>query len=293
MQRRVFVSVTALAAGGAYTSYGQKLGVWTTLGGLIEEDGTPPLEGARWFAAEKSGDGMAYTFPAGTLARAKCITTDMLLEGKDVASWLITLREGEKGRAFRFAFGGLAQCSFRVRLDLASSIRTAGWPIAKARFSSRCCSGDRVDLSKVDRLTFTVLRKGAEAGPMVHDEPVARPPMVAKLANLVLAEGTAAGRVRTKHASMMAGQDAQPGRMKPASPGSIERPGQTTWPESFSRWGGWKARKLGEGTGFFRTHHDGRPLVAGRPRGLRVLVRGPGLRARGLRARASTASRRH
>jgi hypothetical protein len=30
-----------------------------------------------------------------------------------------------------------------------------------------------------------------------------------------------------------------------------------SWSEGFSRWGGWKARRLGEATGRFRTHHDG------------------------------------
>jgi len=30
------------------------------------------------------------------------------------------------------------------------------------------------------------------------------------------------------------------------------------WPEGWSRWGGWKAKRIGKGTGFFRTHHDGK-----------------------------------
>src|SRR5690606_34359290 len=29
------------------------------------------------------------------------------------------------------------------------------------------------------------------------------------------------------------------------------------WPETYSRWGGWKERRL-EATGYFRTHHDGK-----------------------------------
>jgi hypothetical protein len=38
----------------------------------------------------------------------------------------------------------------------------------------------------------------------------------------------------------------------------FERAPQQAWPEAFSRWGGLKSRKLAEGAGFFRTHHDGR-----------------------------------
>jgi hypothetical protein len=32
---------------------------------------------------------------------------------------------------------------------------------------------------------------------------------------------------------------------------------QQQWPEEYSRWGGWRRRRL-EATGYFRTHHDGR-----------------------------------
>ena len=61
---------------------------------------------------------MEFRFPKGALNGAKCLTSDMLLDGREAAVFAILLREGESGRAFRFTFGALNQCSFRVRMDL-------------------------------------------------------------------------------------------------------------------------------------------------------------------------------
>src|SRR4051794_20271684 len=119
MNRRVFLSVTALGATHALAAEVTALGNWTKTGNLRTEDGDAPIEHAKWYVADSPGDGMSFTFPAGTLANAKCLTSDMLLDGKEIALFQIALREGAQGRVFRFSFGGLNQCSFRLRLDLA------------------------------------------------------------------------------------------------------------------------------------------------------------------------------
>src|SRR3954465_14973471 len=160
MTRRQFVTVTAIGAGGALVAQAPKLGDCSFLGKLRAEDNAAPVPGAKWHVAETVGDGMEFRFPKGALNGAKCLTSDMLLDGREAAVFAIVLREGESGRAFRFSFGALNQCSFRVRMDL-GLVDQSRWMVDReGAFLKPICGGDRVDLSQVDRLTLTVSRKG-------------------------------------------------------------------------------------------------------------------------------------
>ncbi len=257
MQRRSFLTVTALGAGAALPLPAQKLGVWTTVGSLREEDGTPPLAGARWFSADKTGDGMSYAFPAGTLARAKFLTADMLLEGKDLCAWQITLREGAGGRAFRFTFGGLAQVSFRVRFDLSLTDQRLWQADREGAFLKPLCGGDRVDLAKVDRLAFTVHRKGPQPVRWCMTPLAARPSAPPKLDELVLPKGPLLDEFGQSTLHEWTGKTRSAAELKARIQGQYDGASKIAWPEGFSRWGGWAGKKLGEGTGFFRTAQDG------------------------------------
>ncbi len=257
MRRRTFVTVAALSAGSVAELAGQKLEVWTTVGGLQEEDGTAPLAGARWFSAEKTGDGMAFTFAPGALARVRCLTTDMLLEGKDLTAWQITLREGEKGRAFRFTFGGLNQVSFRVRLDL-SLVDQRMWQAGReGAFLKPMVGGDRVDLSKVDRMTFTVHRKGPKASRWCMTPLTAVGAMPPLLTELVLPKGPLLDEFGQSAIHDWPGKTRSVAELKARVTGQLENAPKLAWPEGFSKWGGWKAMKLGEGTGFFGKREEG------------------------------------
>ena len=97
---------------------GAKLEVEKMMGGLRTETGNPPIAGAAWFTAETVGDGFAYRFPPGFLQKTKYLTADMLLDGNDLITFSLALQEGENGRTFHIEFGGLPQCSFRVRIPL-------------------------------------------------------------------------------------------------------------------------------------------------------------------------------
>lgn len=258
MNRRQFVAVTAAAAGQALHAKGFPLGDAAHVGGLRREPGATPVEGAQWMVAEAEGDGLSFRFPKGTLAGAACITSDMLLDGGDLAVFNIVLREGENGRAFRFSFGALNQCSFRVRLDLALVDQRRWLVDREGAFLKPICGGDRVDLGQVDRMTFTLSKRGPHAVRWCMTPLRADAAMPPKLARPVLPKGVLLDEF---------GQSALrdwPGKTRGVNE-LVERvraqyhpaPSQT-WPEAFSRWGGWKARRLGEGTGWFRTHHDGK-----------------------------------
>lgn len=259
MERRHFITISTLGAAAALAAEGPKLGTWKTLGALREEDGTAPIEGAHWFVAEASGDGMAYEFPAGTLGKAKQITADFLLDGAQMAVFRVTLKEGANGREFRLSFAALNQCSARMRVDLGLVDQNKWMADREGAFLKPLVSGERVDLDKVDRMSFTVWRKSAKpvrwcmtelrtsttAVPKLTDPVLPKGPLLDELGQSRLHEWPAKTRSVAELKARISGQDASAG--------------QTTWPESFSRWGGWKAKKLGEASGFFRTAKaDGR-----------------------------------
>ncbi len=258
MDRRHFVTVTAIGVGRALLAQAPNLGERALLGKLRTEDGAAPIPDAKWHVAEAAGDGIQVRFPKGALADAKCLTSDMLLDGRELATFAISLREGENGRAFRFSFGALNQCSFRVRLDLGLVDQSRWMAEREGAFLKPIVGGDRVDLGQVDRLTLTVSRKGpnpvrwcmtelraAAAMPPRLDKPaLPKGPLLDEFGQSAILDWPA----KTRTAAELTG------RIR----GQYERAAKQTWPEGFSRWGGWQAKKLGEGTGWFRTQNDGR-----------------------------------
>jgi len=182
----------------------------------------------------------------------------MLLDGNVLATFSLTLHEGEKGRVFQYAFGGLNQCSFRVRMALDLVNQNRFFVGREGGLLKPMCLGDRVDLDKVDRMVFTLRRKGPQPVRWCMTSFHLAPGEVDRIAEPVLPKGALLDEF---------GQSALrdwPGKTRSVEELTVrirkqyqDAPNQA-WPEAFSRWGGWKAKKLGEGAGFFRTHHDGR-----------------------------------
>jgi len=253
MNRRNFVVVSALGAASGWAADGAKLGVWTTLGRLREEDGDTPLTHAKWYVGEHVGDGMSYEFPAGTLAKMKCVTCDLLLDGRELGVFQITLKEGARGRELRFHFSALNQVSARVRMDL-SLVDQNRWMVDReGAFLKPLCAGDRVDLSKVDRMTFCVMRKGPRPVRWCMTELSATDKPPAKRTELALPKGKLLDELGQSALLDWPAKTRSVNELKARIRGQWEGAAKQSWPEGFSQWGGSKARKLGEGTGWFRT----------------------------------------
>src|SRR5579862_1067219 len=262
MKRRGFVTVVALGAGAGLAPAGAQagpgLGEWKSLGGIREEQGgEAPIEGARRFQADAAGDGIAFEFPAGTLVKARALTSDMLLDGEDLAVFQITLREGEQGRTFRFVFGGLNQCSFRMRMDLGMVDQGRWMADREGAFLKPMCSGDRVDLTKVDRLSLAVLRKGPRPVRWWMTGLQAVGEMPRRLGKPVLPRGVLLDEFGQSAQRQWVGKTRSADELKNRIRGQLEAAGSRQWPEAFSPWGGWKEKKLAEGTGWFRTEREG------------------------------------
>lgn len=227
------------------------------LGMLTLDTAVPPFAGAQGYRALEVGDGLAYRFPAGTLATARYLTADVLLDGNHLAVFLLTLQEGEAGPVFRHTFGLLNQCQARLRLPL-EAVNQNRWRYEReGAWLKPLCGGERVDLHRVDRLTLTVLRKSeqpvrwwmtpltatAEEPPRLREPALPRGPLLDELGQSTLHEWPAKSRSTAEVTQRLHEQLA-------AAP-------TQRWPVTYTRWGGLAGRRL-DATGFFRTHHDGR-----------------------------------
>ena len=93
---------------------------------LVKEPAEPPMAGAVCYRADDSGDGLLYTFPAGTLAGYNFLTADFLLDGEH----LIEVGElgADRGRrrvvvaGLGFALGiGIGRCGPPLTLTAAAA----------------------------------------------------------------------------------------------------------------------------------------------------------------------------
>ncbi|MFB3827354.1 MAG: hypothetical protein ACE15B_11325 [Bryobacteraceae bacterium] len=250
--RREFVAAAALAAGG------KTLDPAGTLGSLRRQDGPAPIQGASWYTADADGAGLAFRFPPGALAGVRYLTTDMLLDGDTVAVFAIFLQEGDQGRAFRFAFGALNQCSLRVRMPLELVNQNRWMSDREGAFLKPLAGGDRVDLEKVDRARFVISRKGPGPARWCMTPLAAEGGEVPRLARPLLPKGPLLDQFGQSALRAWPGKTRTESELRARLRGQHERAPRASWPARFSRWGGWKEKKLAAGSGFFRTHHDGR-----------------------------------
>ena len=230
---------------------------WTMTGGVSREDGAAPLEGATryWAAAER--DGMECLFPAGALAGMKFLTADFLLDGTNTAMFQLELSEGEQGPTFGVWFGLLNQCQARMRLPLnLVDQHTRNFPREGAWKNIICCR-ERVDLARVDRMRFYLLRKApepvrwcmtgieavVEAPPLLAEPLLPKGQLFDELGQYMLRDWPGKSRDAKEVVARLRRQHA-------------EAP-QARGPETFSRWGGYAPVRF-DATGFFRTQHDGR-----------------------------------
>ena len=225
------------------------------LGGLKEIDGPDYLKGAQWYEGANDGDGISYIFPAGNLVGEKYITADMLADGNHLIKFMIQLQEGEDGPLFGFSFGVLNQCSLRVRLPL-SLIDQNRWGIDReGAFLKPRCSGDRVDLSKVDRMKLIITRKSLQPARFCLTPPMSSAEEVPYMEHPVLPNGKL---IDDLGQSMI---DEWPGKTRDVEEmmsylRSRHENLSNTFPTKMSSWGGWKEKRLDEGSGFFRTYKD-------------------------------------
>ena len=261
LHRREFLGIVAVVpaaiATGQPKDEGHLLAPATFLGSLKKEAGEGLIPGSSWYVAAAENDGIDFRFPAGTLANVKYITTDMLLDGDTLAVFFIHLKEGEGGREFHYRFGALTQCSLRVRMDLSMVDQSRWLADREGAFLKPTADGDRVDLSKADRMTLTLARKAPGPARWCMTAIVASPGPVEKITVPLLPKGKLIDKFGQSAQRRWPGKTTSEDQLKSRIREQYAGSSRQAWPDGFSKWGGYKGRRLAQASGFFRTHHDG------------------------------------
>jgi len=250
--RRDFLTAALLAP-----LAGEQIEITSVLPGLNAEDGATPIEGGRWYNANEPGAGYVAVFAPGRLASVNWLAADFLLDGNHMLVFSVELQEGGNGRRFRLTFAGLNECAFRFRMSLGLTNQNQWQASREGAFLKPLVSGDRVDLAKVDRLTFKLLKKpdyparwamtpirASAAEPPKLDQPLLPAgPLIDEMGQSRLHEWPAKSRSRSEVSARLAAQ--------------LEGAARQSWPQGFNRWGGWASKRFGKATGFFGVRKDG------------------------------------
>lgn len=227
-------------------------------GELAKDTGPSVIPGAEWYVARKEGDGLVYRIAPGSLAKVNSLTADLLLDGEALVVLSLLLEESAAGRTFRFTFGGLNQCSFRLRMPL-SLLNQNRWMMDReGAFLKPMASGDRVSADRVDRIALKILRKGSEPARWCMTPLRMSPGEVPKLSNPVSPHGALLDEFGQSRQREWGGKTRSADELRKRIQAQHENASLQKWTEQFSRWGGWRLKKLGEGSGFFRTQKDDR-----------------------------------
>ncbi|MFW6146441.1 MAG: hypothetical protein ACOC7R_03815 [Planctomycetota bacterium] len=227
------------------------------LGGLRVLDDPCPLDGGTWYEVDEFEEGFACTVEPGVLSGATHLTCDALLDGTVAAAFAIHLKEGDDGPDFYARFAFLPQCQGRVRLPLEAVEQNRWMYPREGAWLKVLCGGDRVDLAKVDRLTFTCCRKaeGPVRWAMTPLRAVDREPP--RLTDPLLPDGPLLDELGQTTLVDWPGKTGSEAELVDRLRGRHAAAAECRWPEAFSRFGGRREQPF-EATGFFRTHHDGR-----------------------------------
>ena len=265
LSRREFLKINAAVAGGIIlyhhypavgenpiTALGGQVLNPTLIGELQKDDGAVPWENAQWYIAEQVTDGLHYTLPQGALAQAQYLNADILLDGHDLCVFEITLKESQLGPAFSLRFGVLNQCAARMRLPL-SLVDLNQWRIDReGAWLKPNCSGERVDLAKVDQITFTILRKNPQPVRWCMTPITVTAQPLPKLTKLILPQGKLLDAMGQSNLRSWPSKSRSSAQVTQRLRSQFNHSPRQQWPQHFSRWGGWQERQF-LATGFFRT----------------------------------------
>ncbi|MCW5965371.1 MAG: hypothetical protein KIT83_15150 [Bryobacterales bacterium] len=233
------------------------LGDGEPIGGLRIAQGPVPFPGS-WYEAENAGDGLEFRIAPGTLGKVQWLSADFLLDGIHTVAWRLAFHEAGSQRVFRYQFGGLNQCSFRMRMPLEALANNRWRYEREGAWLKPLCSGDRVDPARVDRITFTIDVK-AESVARWRMSPIAMSAAEpARLDKLHLPMGALVDELGQSRLHEWPGKTKDAEVCTARLRSQLAAAGKQRWPERFTRWGGWKQRRLTEGTRFFGKHHDGK-----------------------------------
>jgi hypothetical protein len=226
------------------------------LGSITQEPEPAPFPGAVWYTGTEPATGLDYRFPVGALAEAHYLSADVLLDGEHLCTFLIVLQEGEDGPMFTLSQGFLNQCQARIRMPL-EAVNQNRWRYEReGAWLKPRCGGQRVDLTKVDRMRFEIERMPyATTGAlpvrwcMTPFKALVREP--SRLKKPVLPKGALLDKLGQSRLHKCPGKSRTEKEVTQRLKAQLAAADGPCYPAGWSRWGGWKGKHL-EATGFFR-----------------------------------------
>ncbi len=266
MTRRDFLRIQAAAGAILWTGTGWSRAENKTpvlkferlLGKLEREEADAPLPQGVWYKAHKVGDGIEYRFPKGTLKESMWLTADTLLDGRDLTVFYLSLYESGSKKVFRILYGLLAQCSARIRISLRATDMNRWRLEREGAWLKPIIHGNRIDLAKVDRATLTVKRMTEKPVRFCLTPLKAASSPPEKLKKLVLPKGPLIDELGQMATANWPGKSRSRKIVSTRLKAQLRRAEEEKWPESFTKWGGWRSRRVEKKTGFFSRHNDGK-----------------------------------
>lgn len=222
------------------------------------QDAPTPLGTSQWCVAASEGDGFLLKLPDGFLTQVTGLHADFFLDGNDMAAWIMEFLEKGSNRAFQFRFAALNQCSFRVRIPL-GIMDMNRWRLEReGAWLKPMTAGARVDPAKVDRIRFTVERKSDQPARWCMTPWTGVKELPPPLEKPVLPKGPLLDELGQSRTRQWEGKTKDLEECVTRLREQARSAKSYQWPESFSRWGGYRGLKLRDSTGFFSKHHDGK-----------------------------------
>ena len=225
------------------------------VGEISRVEGESRIAGASWYSCSEIHSGISYRFPSGMLIGRNYLTADFLLDSVDVVVFRLAMREGKLGPEFEMIFGILPHCMARMRMPLLM-LNQAKWRIEReGAWLKPMARGDRVDPCKVDRLILEVHRKHEQSVRFAMtpiEATTDEPPLLSKpfLPKGKLLDEFGQSAIR-RWPGKTSDEEELISRLKDQAASTVDG----RWPESYSQWGGWSAKRF-EATGFFRCFKD-------------------------------------
>jgi hypothetical protein len=231
------------------------------LGDLRREAAASPLIGGSWYTTQNPGDGFAFRFPPGGFSESQWLSADFLADGFYLLVFMLALQEAESGPKMEFQFGLLAQCQARLRMPLTAASQNQWLFEREGALLKPMVWGDRVDLSRVDRLTIKVYRKFEGPVRFCMTPLLLSDSEPEKLRAPLLPRGILLDELGQSTLRDWDGKTRSADDLDSILESQLAGASDAQRPESFSRWGGMSAKNvpdLGAATGFFRVARDDR-----------------------------------
>jgi hypothetical protein len=229
----------------------------TPTAGCKTVQGPSVVPGATWYEVADPGEGLEYRFAPGSLAGARVITADLLVEGNDLTVFQLRLQEGEGGPVFTLDYATIHDAEARMRMRT-EAVNQNRWQFPReGAWLKPMAGGAVVDLAKVDRMTIRVMRKSERPVRWCQTDVTATAGEVERLATPRLPKGALIDELGQSRVRDWPGKTRSEAELTARLTKQLADAPAARWPAAFSAWGGLAARSVAPGR-YFRTHHDGR-----------------------------------